>query len=137
MACHAAIQRQAGSTVETLRANPSAIRLLALAALIGPVLGVSLSLLAVQNTAVGVASVLTSLAPIFMLPLSYFFFKERLGWQPIAGTFLAMSGVVVLFLDLTLLSATTVQYPVLSSLLSLLSSRRSTSEIRRFPSHDP
>jgi drug/metabolite transporter (DMT)-like permease len=93
----AAIQKQAGSTVQTLKANPSAIKLLALAALIGPVIGVSLSLLAVQHTAVGVASVLTSLSPIFMLPFSYLFFKERLGWQPIAGTFLAMVGVVVLF----------------------------------------
>ncbi len=94
----ALLQRQAGSTIRTLRANPSAVKLLALAALIGPVIGVSLSLLAVQNTPVGVASILTSLSPIFMLPFSYFFFKERLGWQPIAGTLLAMVGVVILFL---------------------------------------
>jgi drug/metabolite transporter (DMT)-like permease len=93
----AALQKQVGSTVQTLKANPSALKLLALAALIGPVFGVSFSLLAVQHTAVGVASVLTSLAPIFMLPFSHIFFKERLGWQPIAGTFLAMAGVVVLF----------------------------------------
>jgi drug/metabolite transporter (DMT)-like permease len=71
---------------------------LAIAALIGPVIGVSLSLLAVQNTAVGVASVLTSLSPIFMLPIAHFFFKERLGWQAVAGTLLAMIGVTVLFL---------------------------------------
>ena len=94
----AALQRQAGKTVETLRANPSALRLLALAALIGPVAGVSLSLFAVQNTAVGVASVLTSLAPIFMLPFSHFLLKESLGWQAIAGTVLATLGVVILFL---------------------------------------
>lgn len=94
----ALVQRQAGHTIRTLRANPSAIRLLALAALIGPVIGVSLSLLAVQNTAVGVASVLTSLAPIFMLPFSRIFFKEHLGWQPVAGTLLAIAGVIILFL---------------------------------------
>lgn len=94
----AALQKQAGSTVSTLRANPGSLRLLALAALIGPVAGVSLSLLAVQNTAVGVASVLTSLAPIFMLPFSHFVLKERLGWQAVAGTLLAMIGVVILFL---------------------------------------
>ena len=95
----AALQKQAGPTLETLKANPSAIKLLALAALIGPVIGVSLSLFAVQNTAVGVASVLTSLAPVFMLPISHFFFRERLGWQPVAGTFVAMAGVVILFLS--------------------------------------
>ncbi len=91
-------QRQGAQTIRTLKAHPSAVRLMALAALIGPVIGVSLSLLAVQNTAVGVASVLTSLSPIFMLPFSHFFLKERLGWQSVAGTFLAMAGVIILFL---------------------------------------
>ena len=92
------VQKETGKTIQTLRAHPPAIGLLAIAALIGPVIGVSLSLLAVQNTAVGVASVLTSLAPIFMLPIAHFLFKERLGWQAIAGTLLAMIGVAVLFL---------------------------------------
>jgi drug/metabolite transporter (DMT)-like permease len=92
------LQKETGRTVQTLRSNLSAIRLLAIAALIGPVIGVSLSLLAVQNTAVGVAGVLTSLSPIFMLPIAHFFFKERLGWQVIGGTLLAMIGVAVLFL---------------------------------------
>jgi drug/metabolite transporter (DMT)-like permease len=90
-------QKQTRQTVQVLRENSSALGLLALAALIGPVLGVSSSLLAVQHAKVGVASVLTSLSPIFMLPISYFFFKERLGWQAIAGTMLAMIGVTILF----------------------------------------
>ena len=92
------LQRETARTVRSLRANPAAVPLLAIAALIGPVIGVSLSLLAVQNTAVGIASVLTSLAPIFMLPIAHFLFKEHLGWQAVAGTLLAMVGVVILFL---------------------------------------
>ncbi len=92
------LQRETARTVQSLRANPRAIPLLAVAALIGPVFGVSLSLLAVQNTAVGIASVLTSLAPIFMLPIAHFLFKEHLGWQAVAGTLLAMAGVAILFL---------------------------------------
>jgi drug/metabolite transporter (DMT)-like permease len=91
-------QKQTGQTFQVLQKNNSALRLLALAALIGPVLGVSSSLLAVQHTEVGVASVLTSLPPVFMLPISYFFFKERLSWQAIAGTMLAMIGVTILFI---------------------------------------
>ena len=94
----AMFQRQVGQTVTTLRENPSAFRMLMLAGFIGPVLGVSLSLYAVQNAEVGVASTLTSLAPIFMLPISHFVFKERLNWQAIAGTLLAMTGVAILFL---------------------------------------
>jgi len=91
-------QKQTGHTFRVLREDNSALRLLALAALIGPVLGVSFSLLAVQHTEVGIASVLTSLPPVFMLPISYFVFKERLSWQAIAGTVLAMIGVAVLFI---------------------------------------
>ncbi len=94
----AIFQKQAGKTIRSMRENPSALRLLALAALVGPVIGVSLSLLAVQNTAVGVASVLTSLSPIFMLPIAHFVYKERLGSQTIGGTLLAMIGVAILFL---------------------------------------
>ncbi len=94
----ALLQRRAGSTIRTLRAQPSTLWLVALAALLGPVIGVSLSLLSVQNIPVGVASVLTSLSPILILPLSRIFFKEQFGWQPVAGTLLAMVGVIILFL---------------------------------------
>ncbi len=92
------LQGEAGKTVQALQDHPASFQLLALAALIGPVTGVSLSLLAVQNTEVGIASVLTSLSPIFILPFSHFYLKERLGWQAIAGTLLAMAGVSILFL---------------------------------------
>ncbi len=92
------IQRKAGSTVATLREKPQAIRLLALGALIGPVFGVSSSLLAVQHAEIGVASTLMALPPVILLPISYFVFKEKLGWQAVAGTVLAIAGVTVLFL---------------------------------------
>ena len=94
----ALIQGQIGQTVGSLRAHPNAFKFLIAAGLIGPVLGVSLSLLAVQNAEVGVASTLTSLTPVFMLPISALVFKEQLKWQAIAGTMLAMVGVALLFL---------------------------------------
>ncbi|MGE5251017.1 MAG: DMT family transporter [Bacteroidota bacterium] len=94
----ALFQRQVGPTLGTLRANPDALRLLMLAAFVGPVVGVSLSLFAVQNAQVGVASTLTSLTPVFMLPISVLVFKERLNWQAVLGTLVAMLGVAVLFL---------------------------------------
>jgi len=49
---------EAGATLTALREKPPVIRLLALGALIGPVLGVSSSLLAVQHAEIGVASTL-------------------------------------------------------------------------------
>lgn len=94
----AAVVGQAGATVESVRKNPQALRLIALGALVGPVLGVSSSLLAVQHAEVGVASTLMALPPVIVLPISYFFFKEKVGWQAIAGTLLAIVGVAVLFL---------------------------------------
>lgn len=93
----ALFQRQAGSTVTAVFRQPAAIRWVAFGALFGPVIGVSSSLLAVQYSEIGVASTLMALPPIFMLPISYFVFKERFGWQAVAGTFLAMAGVALLF----------------------------------------
>jgi drug/metabolite transporter (DMT)-like permease len=92
------IQGQANSTFKSSRENPGAVKIIALGALIGPVLGVSASLLAVQHAEIGVASTLMALPPVFLLPISYFFFKERFGWQAIAGTLVAMLGVALLFL---------------------------------------
>jgi drug/metabolite transporter (DMT)-like permease len=87
-----------GATFSVLREKPQAIRLLALGALVGPLLGVSSSLFAVQHTEIGVASTLMALPPVILLPISYFVFKEKVGWQAVAGTILAIMGVAVLFL---------------------------------------
>lgn len=92
------LQGNAGVTLRSLREKPRALRLLALGALVGPVLGVSSSLLAVQHTEIGVASTLMALPPVIILPISYFVFKEKVGWQAVAGTILAIAGVAVLFL---------------------------------------
>lgn len=94
----AAIEGRAASTIRTLRETPKALRLLALGAFVGPLLGVSASLLAVQHAPIGVASTLMALPPVIMLPISYFYFKERFGWQAVAGTLVAIAGVAMLFL---------------------------------------
>ena len=94
----AVVQKQAGGTITAVHKQPQVLGFLALGALIGPVLGVSASLLAVQHAEVGVASTLMALPPVIVLPISYFVFKEKVGWQAIAGTLLAIVGVTVLFL---------------------------------------
>jgi len=94
-----AFQRQVGPTVRSARAHPSAVGWTAFGALIGPVIGVSASLLAVQHTSIGVASTLMALPPVFMLPISWLVFKERFGWQAVAGTLVAIAGVALLFLS--------------------------------------
>lgn len=87
------------ATFIALREKPRVVPLIALGALMGPLLGVSASLLAVQHAEVGVASTLMALPPVLILPVSYFVFKERIGWQAILGTILAIAGVAILFLS--------------------------------------
>lgn len=93
-----AIEHQAGSTHQELRHKPRVIGLLALGAFVGPVLGVSASLFAVQHAAIGVASTLMALTPVILLPVSHFVFKEKVGWQAVLGMVLAIAGVAMLFL---------------------------------------
>jgi len=68
------------------------------ATVLAPVLGITLSLVAIEFTKVGIASTLMALVPIVMLPISKYYFKEKLSLQAISGAFIAVGGVVVLFL---------------------------------------
>jgi drug/metabolite transporter (DMT)-like permease len=94
----AIFEGKATTTFTALRENPKVISLLALGALVGPVLGVTASLLAVQYIEIGVASTLMALPPVIILPISYFVFREKVGWQAVLGTVLAIAGVAILFL---------------------------------------
>lgn len=86
------------STFSDLRGKPQVVGLLALGALVGPLLGVSSSLLAIQHAEIGVASTLMALTPVILLPISHFVFKETIGWQAVVGTVFAIAGVAILFL---------------------------------------
>lgn len=93
-----AFEGKVTSTFTALQEKPQVLGLLALGALVGPVLGVSASLLAVQHAEIGVAGTLMALPPVIILPISYFVFKEKIGWQAVLGTVLAIAGVAILFL---------------------------------------
>jgi drug/metabolite transporter (DMT)-like permease len=94
----AIFQGEIQSTITAIRKQPRFLWWIALGAIIGPVLGVTASLLAVQHAEVGVASTLTALQPVILLPIMYFVFKEKINWQGVAGTLLAILGVAALFL---------------------------------------
>ncbi len=85
------------SSFRTLRAHPRAVLLLTGGAIMGPISGVWLSLIAVQRASIGVASTLMALTPIFLIPISRIVFKERVSSTAILGTMLAFSGTVLLF----------------------------------------
>ena len=64
----------------------------------GPFLGVTLSLVAVQATAVGIASTIIALPPIFLIPVGRVVFGERGSPRAVAGTVVALAGVAILLL---------------------------------------
>jgi drug/metabolite transporter (DMT)-like permease len=91
------IQGQVISTVQKAHEQKTGLLYILGGAIFGPLIGVSLSLFAIQNTSIGVASTIIALPPIFLLPIGHFFFKEHISWQAIAGTLLAVAGVAMLF----------------------------------------
>jgi drug/metabolite transporter (DMT)-like permease len=64
----------------------------------GPVLGITGSLIAIEYAKVGIASTLMATMPIIMLPISRFYFKEKLDWKAIIGAFVAVVGAAIIFL---------------------------------------
>jgi drug/metabolite transporter (DMT)-like permease len=67
-------------------------------AFFGPFLGVSLSLLAVQRTATGVAASIMAVTPVLIIPVAVLWGGERVGTGGVIGAVLAVTGVAVLFL---------------------------------------
>ncbi len=66
--------------------------------ILGPVLGITGSLIAIANAQIGIASTLMSTMPIIMLPIVRYYYKEKLGWRAIVGALIAVVGVAILFL---------------------------------------
>jgi len=66
--------------------------------ILGPVLGITSSLIAISYAKIGIASTLMSTMPIIMLPIVKFYYKETLSWRAIAGAFVAVVGVAILLL---------------------------------------
>ncbi|HSP88664.1 MAG TPA: DMT family transporter [Ignavibacteriaceae bacterium] len=78
--------------------NVSSIKVMFLGTIFGPVLGITLSLVAIEFTKIGIASTLMATMPIIMLPISKFYFKEELGWKALFGAIIAVAGTAIIFL---------------------------------------
>jgi drug/metabolite transporter (DMT)-like permease len=68
-----------------------------LGTILGPVIGVWLALTSFQLAPLGVATTLQSLMPIFLIPVSFVVFKERITGRMVLGTLIAIVGSVLLF----------------------------------------
>lgn len=68
------------------------------AVILGPFMGVSLSLMAVQMAPAGIAQTLMSLTPIFILLPSKWLYKTKITWLEVIGATIAVAGVSLFFL---------------------------------------
>jgi drug/metabolite transporter (DMT)-like permease len=75
-----------------------AMKFMTLGSLTGPFLGVSFSLLAVQNTDTGVAATLMALTPVMIIPAAILLKIERIKYIEIIGAIISIAGVALFFL---------------------------------------
>lgn len=78
--------------------NPKAFKSVLIGTTFGPVAGITLSLVAIANTKVGIASTLMTMMPIIMLPIAKYYFKEKINWKAVVGAFIAVAGAAIIFL---------------------------------------
>lgn len=67
-----------------------------LGTLLGPVMGVTLCLFAIQKLEVAVAQTIFALLPLFVLPISLIIYKEKITLQSVFACFIALLGVLLL-----------------------------------------
>lgn len=64
----------------------------------GPFIGVSLSLMATQYTAVGIASTLMALTPVMIIWPAHMIFKQQITIKEVAGAIISVIGVALFFI---------------------------------------
>ena len=67
-------------------------------AVVGPFVGVSMFMLALQNCHVGVVTTILATIPVMILPFSVYLYGERVSLRAIGGALVAVAGVALLML---------------------------------------
>jgi drug/metabolite transporter (DMT)-like permease len=89
---------QAIPTLKKVFCDVKTVRNIAAGSFVGPFIGVWLSQIAIQTTYVGIASTLMAMTPIFMLPISKWYFREKISSRAFIGTVIALAGVAIIFM---------------------------------------
>jgi drug/metabolite transporter (DMT)-like permease len=95
----ALLRGSAFATFRALRHRPRGGVYTMSGAVLGPLFGVWLSLIAIRYTSLGIATTLMALPPLFLLPIDRLVFGHKVRARAIWGTILAMAGVAMLFLN--------------------------------------
>jgi len=91
------VTRQARETATAFR-DRTCLAWLLLGVAAGPVIGIWLSMIALQGAATGVASTLISLSPLFLIPMSWIAYGERPTIGRTVATIVAMGGIACMML---------------------------------------
>ncbi len=92
----AAVIRQVKPTLQALK-NRRAMLTVFCGALLGPFIGVWLSIVSVKYTEAGVAATLMATVPVMIIPLEYIFYNRKPSWRGVIGTVTTVLGVALLF----------------------------------------
>lgn len=75
-----------------------AMGLITLGALVGPCLGVALSMVALRHCSAGVVSTIIATMPVLVLPMVILVYKEHVSWRAAVGAAVSVGGVALLLL---------------------------------------
>lgn len=92
------IARKEFKNVRKALRDKKALRILTVGAFFGPFLGVTLSLLAMRYTQVGVTATIQQINVILIIPFTMILFKDKVSLFEILGSVVAFIGVALMFL---------------------------------------
>jgi drug/metabolite transporter (DMT)-like permease len=78
--------------------NPKAMTSISIGSFFGPFLGVSFSLIAIQNTSTGIAATLMSIVPVLIILPSILIYKQKVSLKEFIGALLSVCGVALFFI---------------------------------------
>jgi drug/metabolite transporter (DMT)-like permease len=93
----ALLTRHAKSAIVAMRDKMSALFVLG-GAIVGPYIGVWLSIVAVKYTKAGIAATLLSTVPILIIPIEFIVHRRKPSVRAIVGTVLAVLGIAMIFM---------------------------------------
>jgi drug/metabolite transporter (DMT)-like permease len=94
----AALAKKFQKPVAVFSKNKKAFVYTVVGSILGPFLGITLSMISITYAKVGIASTLMATSPIIMLPMVKYYYKENLSWKSVLGAFIAVGGIAMLFL---------------------------------------
>jgi drug/metabolite transporter (DMT)-like permease len=94
---YATVRGQIGSTFAVLKERVVWLAVTA-GAVLGPFIGVWLSLVSVKHIEAGVAATIMATVPVLVLPMVVLVYRERVSVRAVLGAIVAVGGVAMLFL---------------------------------------